>query len=110
MMYEKMYGVDASKGEFNLVSENVVNPVRIVIGSEQENEKELSESLVPLFVREAVFRKARDSHLIPSSVAVSDIDVAHLIRHTATIKIHTSLAEKPYVAPKGCALSSFRSM
>ena len=43
MMYEKMYGVDASKGEFNLVSEHVVNLVRTVIRSEQEKEKEKEE-------------------------------------------------------------------
>lgn len=97
-----MYVSDAGKDGFQLVSQEAKKPIRVVIGERVKPPKRLDASFVPQMVRRDVYERAKQAGLIASSVTEDTIDVASLIRHSATIKVYTVKGEQAYVQPKNC--------
>lgn len=79
-----------------------VGPVEIHIGPDVEEEKKLSPSSVPLFVRRTVFEEARKQNLVPASVTVDTIDVPAVLRSASRIRTYVNGVEEIYVPPTGC--------
>ena len=103
-----MYVSDANKDGFQLVSQEAKRPIRVVIGEREKPPKRLDTSFVPRMVRRAVYERAKQTGLIASSITEETIDVASLIRYSATIKVYTVKGEQAYVKPKNCnSFSSF---
>lgn len=103
-----MYVSDANKDGFQLVSQEAKRPIRVVIGEREKPPKRLDTSFVPRMVRRAVHERAKQTGLIASSITEETIDVASLIRYSATIKVYTVKGEQAYVNPKNC--NSFSSL
>lgn len=104
---DKMYVSDAGKDGFQLVSQEAKKPIRVIIGERVKPPKRLDASFVPQMVRRAVYERAKQAGLIASSITEDTIDVASLIRYSATIKVYTVKGEQAYVQPKNCMFPSF---
>lgn len=97
-----MYVSEGGKEGFQLVSQEAKKPIRVVIGERNKPPKRLDVKFVPKMVRRVVYERAKDAGLIASSVTEDSIDVANLIRYSATIKVYTAKGEQTYVKPKNC--------
>ena len=99
-----MYVSDVNREGFQLVSQEAKKPIRVIIGEREKPPKRLDTQLVPRMVRQVVYERAKQAGLIATSVTEDSIDVASLIRYSATIKVYTSKGEQTYVKPKNCTL------
>ena len=84
------------------MSASGTGPVEIHIGTDASEEKTLSPSSVPLFIRRTVFQEAQKRNLIPASVTTESIDVSAVIRSTSQIRTYMNGVEAIYVPPTGC--------
>ena len=97
-----MYYPSVQDQAMKLVSDSGAKQTQIRIGKAVEVQKTTNALSVPYFIRQSVFEVAKAKQLISSTTTVDNIDVAALIRHSATIKKYYGNNEDTYVPPKGC--------
>ena len=88
----------------SLMSQSGAGPVEIHIGPDVEQEKSLSPSSVPLFIRKAVLDVAKKENRVSEKETVESIDVPSLLQSTATIRTYVNGVEESYVRPTGCMI------
>ena len=102
-----MYSSDSVKQSIVASSSTSGPSIRIQIGTEAEKEKTLSPQSVPLFIRNAVYNVAVEKKLISSSTTAESMNVADVIRNSATIKTYIDGVESAYSKPSICKLFVF---
>ena len=91
------------KQKVALTSTSSSENIRIQIGTPVEPEKKLPPSSVPAFIRQAVFDVAVEKRMLAESTTVDTINIAEVIRSTATIKTYINGDETPYIPPSKCS-------
>ena len=86
----------------SLMSQSGTGPIEIHIGPDVEQEKRLSPSSVPLFIRKAVLDVAKKQNLLNAEESAESINVPSLLQSTATIRTYVNGVEDYYVRPTGC--------
>ena len=81
--------------------------IRIQIGPLSEPDKTLPPSSVPAFIRKAVYDVAVEKRVITESTTVNSINIAEVIRSSATMKTYINGDETPYVPPSKCLYVAF---
>ena len=103
-VYEKMYTSSLSQQEMQLISEESAKVKRIKIGNFEEEKQTTSPSSVPSFLRNSLFASAKEKRLIPATTTAETIDLAALLRSSATIRRYYAGREEVYITPKGCMI------
>ena len=87
-----------------VISEESSKVKRIKIGNFAEEKQSTSPSSVPAFLRNSIFASAKEKRLIPETTTAETIDIASLLRSSATIRKYYAGREEVYVTPKGCIM------
>ena len=99
-----MYTSSLSQQEMQVISEESSKIKRIKIGNFAEEKLPTSSSSVPSFLRNSIFAFAKEKRLIPITTTAETIDIAALIRSSATIRKYYAGREEVYITPKGCMM------